>query len=668
MTGEQLSFLDILPEEADISSSGSIKVVNANFNSVDKTTWRNLFEGFDELYGVTFSSGIQFMEKVMELFKHVEMIFGCEGVMSNDVAALLAMETKSVERIAKSKSAKRMAERIEEGSMVLSVSRDTKSHEKIFILRAEDGRTRVITGSANMSASAFCGLQREDIVCFDDLAAYEYYKDRFDEFSDKCSDNVNQKVLLATMEDGDYIRENIEEVPIIKTIDEKKIIILEPTEVEFENDEVEIIADIKGLEKEMKPLLPKQKKDNGKIVFTGEYTKAFKRKYKEARDVKKVKEKKLPKLHVDYENIKLYFNDKEMNLNPDDECVKSDIQCVINYMASLSSFYGEWEQSQKDYFAFMNWYFSSLFMPYLRYVGNKNSFGVTPFPVFGILYGDSNGGKSTFVRLLSKLMCGSNIPLNSSSDFTSTNIENLKRSCEGLPINIDDLAKAQYDGHYEKIIKDDGWGIEEGFINYPAVTISTNKLSSLKSDISKRTVAFFIGTTIDKEAGAKNLKRINESLRNTTTAFYSEYVRLMLDEINRMVEKMKTGDATYFPDIFEVSSKVLYGLFEKYTNTMPPYVTKLSYSDYFGEKAIGKNAMKKFMSFWENDKKNFKIDKKKNTLSYEYTDSSRTYELRYIQQELPPVLNARVIGSSIVLDLDKAKVIFDSQFKKKFWE
>lgn len=668
MNNEQLTLFDVMSDKIDISETNTLKVVNAKYINTVSTNWKNMFEGFDYLYGITFSSGIQFMEKVMDMFGHVEMIFGCEDVISDDVAVLLAMETKSVELIAKSKSAKRMAERIEDGSMTLAVSRDAKSHEKIFILKAEDGRTRVITGSANMSASAFCGLQREDIVCFDDMEAYEYYKNRFDEFRDKCSDNVNQKVLLATIQDEDYIRDNIEEVPIIKTIEEKKIVILEPSTEETDDNEIEIIADIKGFEKEMKPLLPKQKKDNGKIIFTGEYTKAFKRKYSEAVDVKKVKEKQLPKLHIDYENSKLLFNGKEMDLHPDKDKVKSDIQCVINYMASLSSFYGDWQQSQRDYFAFMNWYFASLFMPYLRYVGNKNSYDVTPFPVFGILYGDSNGGKSTFIKLLSKLMCGAKIPFNNSGDFTSTNIENLKRACEGLPINIDDLAKNQYDAHYEKIIKDDGWGIAEGFINYPAVTVSTNKLSSLKADISKRTVAFFIGIKLDKEVGAKNSKRINESMRHATTSLYGEYVRQMIVEINKMVEAMKTGDETYFPDVFEISSNVLYGLFEQYSDTMPDYVLKLTYSDYFGDKAIGKNAMKKFMASWDNDKKNFKIDRKKNTLTYEYADSSRTYELRYIQQELPPVLNARVIGSSIVLDLDKANCIFGLEFRKRFWE
>ena len=97
---------------------------------------------------------------------------------------------------------------------------------------------------------------------------------------------------------------------------------------------------------------------------------------------------------------------------------------------------------------------------------------------------------------------------------------------------------------------------------------------------------------------------------------------------------------------------------------VPDYVVDLTHSDYFGEKAVGKNAMKKIVRAWELDRKMFSVNKKKNTLSYTYSDSSSLYELRYIQQELPPILNASVVGSSIVMDLDKAKEVFGIEFRR----
>lgn len=657
----QMSLFDLAPDQMESMSNGNLKVVKAEFVEKKNIGWIDLFTGYDELYGITFSSGIQFMEKVFDSFEYVEMIFGCEGVLNDDLATIISAQIKSVEAIVKSKSALRIAERMRIGSIDIRVSRDTKSHEKIFILKAKDGRVRVITGSANMSASAFLGIQRENIICFDDYAAFEYYKDIFEDFKEKCSDSVSEKVVLALNEDEDYVRDNIQETPILQTIKKKNVVVLEPCE---NGGEAEFVADIKGLEAEIKPLIPRVKPEKGKAFVTGDTIKAFKRKYDENANVKKVREKKLPKLHIDYDARSLFFNGKELVLSPDVDNVKKDIICLISFIESLSSFHGDYKKSQRDYYRFLNWYFCSPFMPYLRYIGSKNEYGVIPFPVVGILYGDSNGGKSTFINLLSKLMSGVKVTANSSNDFTGTNISNLKTACEGLPINIDDLAKAQYDAHFEKVIKDDNWGILEHFINYPAIVISTNKLASLKPDISKRVVTCRIDIKIDKESGAYNSKRINESMKQATNALYCEYVRRMFSVISDMENAMCEGEEAYFPDVFKASSIILKDIFQECCGEIPEFVNELSYSDYFGDLAIGKHAIEQIRTAWQTEPKMFKVDKKKNTLIYTYPEGGRLYELRYLQEELPPALESQVTSRSLVMKLDVAMEVFGEKFKR----
>ncbi len=373
------------------------------------------------------------MEKVFSSFKHVEIIFGCEGVLNSDISTIMASQIINIEKIVKSKSAAKIADRIKDGSIDIRVSRDTKSHEKIFILKAEDGRTRVICGSANMSASAFLGIQRENIVYFDDQEAFDYYKKHFDNLKDKCSDTLSEKVIAAIQEDDDYIRDNIQEVPILQTIKKNDVVILEPTSTD--TDDVEIVASINGLEAEIKPLIPKIKPEKGKILLTSDKIKTFKKKYDEQLDIKKVRAKQLPKLHIDYDNKKLLFNDKEFNLNPDKESIQKDISSMFNFIDSLSTFYGDYKKSQNDYYRFLNWYFCSPFMPYLRYIGSKYDYSIFSFPVFGILYGESNGGKTTFIKLLSKMMTGAKVNLNTSEDFTATRINGLKSVCQ-LPCGI----------------------------------------------------------------------------------------------------------------------------------------------------------------------------------------------------------------------------------------
>ena len=59
----------------------------------------------------------------------------------------------------------------------------------------------------------------------------------------------------------------------------------------------------------------------------------------------------------------------------------------------------------------------------------------------------------------------------------------------------------------------------------------------------------------------------------------------------------------------------------------------------------------------------FEINKKENTLIYNVPDNS-SYELGYLVNELPPKLNAKKIGGSLIMDLDKAKEFFEINFKK----
>lgn len=141
-------------------STQALSVVKAVYADTVETNWEELFDGFDRLYAITFSSGIEFVNKVINKFSYAEVVFGCEKIIASDIAAIMSVQIDSVQRLAKSKSAGNLANRLDDGSLQLYVSRDTKSHEKIFILESADHkRVRVITGSANMR-----GINTKDIL------------------------------------------------------------------------------------------------------------------------------------------------------------------------------------------------------------------------------------------------------------------------------------------------------------------------------------------------------------------------------------------------------------------------------------------------------------------------------------------------------------------------
>lgn len=660
----QISMFDSSAEQKIDTQTDLLDVVKSNFITTEKLNWSQLFDGFDEIYAITFSSGIDFFSKLIERFDYGEVIFGCEKVLDDDIAAVMAVQTVLVETISKRQSTAIIADRVQEGRLKLFVSRDTKSHEKVFCLKSKDGKTRVITGSANMSASAFLGYQREIITCYDDVEAYEWFIDRFEEFKAVCADNVNYETLIATKENADFIRDEIDAIPIAKSIVDKKMVFLEPSD---SVEEAEIVSSVEGLKADLKPMLPRPKKENGKLMITSEHVRNLKSRNKEHRETEKIKNKRLPKLHLNYETQSVAFNDKTFNMNPEKNAIKNDVSYLFTFMEGFSAFFGDVADAQRDYFSFMNWFFASPFMPYLRHIGASANYDVFPFPVNGIVYGDSNGGKTTFLKLLSKLMCNKMIPVCKSEEYTSTNINDLKRGYEGVPIVVDDVDKAQFQNHSGKIIKDDIWGLREHWINYPSVAVTTNKIPSLEPAISKRCIGCRINIKIGKEEGVKNAKRINDSMKNVTGSFYCEYVKRMFPKVEDIAEKMQSGENDFFPDVFKVSSETICEIIQELDIDIPDYVRELSYGDYFGEKVVGKNAINKIINAWENERSQFNIDRKKNRVTYTVPENSNLYELKYICEELPPELDAKHASRTLSMKLSEAEKFFEVKFKKRLF-
>ena len=85
-------------------STQALNVVKAVYADTVETNWEELFDGFDRLYAITFSSGIEFVNKVINKFSYAEVVFGCEKIIANDIAAIMSVQIDSVQRLASESS------------------------------------------------------------------------------------------------------------------------------------------------------------------------------------------------------------------------------------------------------------------------------------------------------------------------------------------------------------------------------------------------------------------------------------------------------------------------------------------------------------------------------------------------------------------------------------
>ena len=213
MEGQMSLFSD---ERADIpveASSEGLRVVKMSFIQGEITSWENLFSGYQTLRAITYSSGIGFISRLIKKFEDAEIIFGCEQVMSYSLNEIMAFQTKVLERIQTGKNKQALIDRISDGTLRMRVTRTKLSHEKIYLLSSEDGRKRVIMGSANMSYQAFSGIQRENIAYLDGDEAYDWYYDIYCSLRDDCTDEITAKALGVSIE-----KTAVDEVPISQTV------------------------------------------------------------------------------------------------------------------------------------------------------------------------------------------------------------------------------------------------------------------------------------------------------------------------------------------------------------------------------------------------------------------------------------------------------------------
>lgn len=636
-----------------VKDSNHLDVVKLKYESCESLTWQKLFSGFDDLYAITYSSGIGFVCKLLDRFEQTEIIFGCEDVMDYSMQSIMAYQCKLIERM-RNGAYKKLSDQVENGTLHLYVARDVLSHEKIYLLSAKDGRKRVVMGSANMSASAFEGRQRENICYMDGDEAFDWYMECYQTLKEKSTDEIGKSSILCA-DDG----EHLDELPIAKTVRVKKAVVIQPVSEE-QKEEVRFALDVKGLAVKFKPCVPKPDK-KGKIMLSPDKVRIIRKRMVESKTLEKEQRSEYPQLDVELDEGCVTLNDQRLDLMPSKAEVEKDVELFLRYMDGYEKFHGDHAGMQLRYYEFANWFFCSPFMACMRDMAVRYNQNTLPYPVFGLVYGQSKAGKTSFLETLLKMMIGQKTKI-SAPDFTRSSIDSLKQTVHGAPIIVDDLTNDRFKQHAIETIKNDDFGIAEHLVNYPAVVISANEdVKAVASEVIRRTVICRV------QAGLTNTEVMSSNIVRTVqreigTAFYREYLHRMLDLVPELLEQMKDDEQDSAPDILKTSSQVLMEIFEEYgPEKLPEYIRTLSLEDYFSEKVTGGYAIKIIRDAWKTSRDSFEIYPRANELCY---NAGVNYEADRILKELPETLEVRKSRDCLVMNLEEAQKFFGITFKK----
>lgn len=659
-TMENLSLFDMTEsgqQQINIQPSASLDVVKMTFDGAESCTWQELFSGFDTLHAITYSSGIDFVYQLIDLFEQAEILFGCDEVISYSLQEVMAYQCKMVERMRDTASKMKLdlVSRIENGSLRFFVARSVLSHEKLYLLSSQDGRKRVIMGSANLSRSAFGGYQRENICYVDGDAAYDWYWDCYCQLREDCTDQIAKETLLFA-DDGT----NLEELPIARTVKAKKALVLQPAEEAKE--EVRFVLDVKNLAGKFASSVPKPDK-KGKLILSPDKIKSIRRQVAAAQTQEKELQSEYPQLEVFPDEMMVRLNGVNLDLHPSATEIQKDVSLFLKYMDGYEKFHGNVTGMQRRYFEFANWFFCSPFMACMRDMAVCYNQNLLPYPVFGLVYGQSKAGKTSFLETLLKMMIGQKTKI-SAPEFTRSSIEGLKRTVKGAPIIVDDLTNTRFNQHAIETIKNDDFGVADKLLHYPAVVISANEdVKAVAPEVIRRTVICRV------QAGLTNTEVMRSSVVRTVqkevgTALYREYLRRMLGIVSELLEEMKSDESESAPDILAESSRVLEEIFREYAEApWPNYIRQLTLEDYFSEKVTGSYAIKTIRNAWNTSRSSFELSERNNEIRY---NAGAPWEADRILKELPETLEPHKSREWVVMNLDEARSFFDIPFKKSW--
>ena len=657
---ENLSLFDMTEsgqQQINIQPSASLDVVKMIFDGAESCTWQELFSGFDTLHAITYSSGIDFVYQLIDLFEQAEILFGCDEVISYSLQEVMAYQCKMVERMRDTASKMKLdlVSRIENGSLRFFVARSVLSHEKLYLLSSQDGRKRVIMGSANLSRSAFGGYQRENICYVDGDAAYDWYWDCYCQLREDCTDQIAKETLLFA-DDGT----NLEELPIARTVKAKKALVLRPAEEAKE--EVRFVLDVKNLAGKFASSVPKPDK-KGKLILSPDKIKSIRRQVVAAQTQEKELQSEYPQLEVFPDEMMVRLNGVNLDLHPSAAEIQKDVSLFLKYMDGYEKFHGNVTGMQRRYFEFANWFFCSPFMACMRDMAVCYNQNLLPYPVFGLVYGQSKAGKTSFLETLLKMMIGQKTKI-SAPEFIRSSIEGLKRTVKGAPIIVDDLTNTRFNQHAIETIKNDDFGVADKLLHYPAVVISANEdVKAVAPEVIRRTVICRV------QAGLTNTEVMRSSVVRTVqkevgTALYREYLRRMLGIVSELLEEMKSDESESAPDILAESSRVLEEIFREYAEApWPNYIRQLTLEDYFSEKVTGSYAIKTIRNAWNTSRSSFELSERNNEIRY---NAGAPWEADRILKELPETLEPHKSREWVVMNLDEARSFFDIPFKKSW--
>jgi hypothetical protein len=563
MTARNEPSAQALFSSASLDETAKLGVVRARFEGFARYTFDELIEGYSAMKVLTYSSSVAIINKAAGELEKLEIVFGRPDILGDMASYLHFQELLLKELIDETRGKDHIKDKIGSGEIKLYVVQEMISHEKLFLLEGERG-TRVITGSANFSDRAFSGTQNESYVCFDnDPAAWEHFNAAYEKIRDRSTTSIIERAQI----DGEFDAENLPALsPARKDSASPRVILVQddPTAPSIVHKSVfrKLPRRYGGISSAIETKRGVAKIDRTVAQRAVRYVRSNSRTQEENPE-------ECLSIHSDLGVVIL--SGKELDLGVPSEDVETDVRAWLDYFDGYALFKGQHEKLARDYFMFWSWFYAGPFMCDLRNAALARGDDVWDYPIFGLLYGKSNCGKSELIKTLLLSMFGKEgFPPN--DWFTRGQVPALMEQNRRYPLVFDDMDRTRFGQHGAALIKDDHVRMKE----YPPVVLSMNAgQDTFDSEIRKRALIVYTGASLpDHTPEARKLgRRVKKIKTSLGTALYREYLRRMLIVLRREQEEL--------PDVLQISSSVLREIISEHAGaTLPRWCRVVAMDEY----------------------------------------------------------------------------------------
>ena len=682
------SGFQVIVNNNNVTEQDKLRCYKSKLISVENMTLDELFGGFDEIRAITFSYDIPMIGWLMEHFQYGEILLGADFLVKKDgktaewAAKILAGIESSAKGVGKYDF---LIQEMINGNLVVHSSTNILDHRKLYLLKSDDGKTRVVTASANMTKRAWSLAQMENVSFYDDPIAYESYAKEFDS-AWNMSVNIPYDVA-STKETDDPTKAN---AAIKQVIETGKAIVLQAPGDDPEPilTDYQYTMDMDELNKRYQIFLKDagtRKVKDGLIKITPKVVEKIKVNIKKTKikktEIKKVVEE-YPKITFDYDAQSMLLSGKEVDLHPSREDVENDIHGLLSLFEKYNSFVGTDPGKQKDiYYKLLNAMFASPFFARLRCEAKLIDKGTTSLPLYLLISSShASTGKTFFVKAILKMMTGKkNLRVFSTKDCLPSIATGMQMEGIGVPIFIDEINNS-YLSHMNTTIKISDQICEmRQQDNIPMLIFASNDVTDPDMKLRKRMIFLNPEGTIPSDADQTGwLSAGNSLISKLGSSLYREYVRRMIPKVWALIDGMETNSNNplpedWYPDIMPLSSETLIEIMEDYEYNVPDYFRRLTWRDDFAENAayIAADAFREIKEMYRVNKKAFTVSKDTVTIDVGSDTESKRRIQSWANVMPTEVMKGKLISSksgyTIVFNREELEKRSGIKFHKKLF-